>query len=288
MREAYTDLDIKISMEDTTFFILNIVFERFYRSMPKHSHGNYSYEIHYIPYGYGKVHIDGTRYEITPNTLYVTGPHVEHEQIPNEADPMAEYCIYFKLKKNQLASPNRKDTVASLFEQTYFWFGADSQELHPLIEQIFFELEHKYTGYMIQVESLLQQCIVKLVRNYERKSPSKLHFEPSNLVDSKYLIVEESFLYHYETITLESLSKKLGLSTRQTERFLKANYGKTFQQKKTEAKMSMAKLLLATPTLSISEIANRLNYSSIQHFSYAFRQFYGISASEYRNKENTT
>lgn len=120
-------------------------------------------------------------------------------------------------------------------------------------------MENKYTGYITQVETLLQQCIVKVVRNYENKKESRAHFSPSNLVDSKYLIVEECFLYDYETITLEKLSVRLGLSTRQTERFLKDYYGKTFSQKKSEAKMSMAKILLSDETLSISEVAIRLN-----------------------------
>jgi AraC-like DNA-binding protein len=150
------------------------------------------------------------------------------------------------------------------------------------MQQIFYKLEHKYTGYMLQVESLLQQCIVKIVRNYENRIESENHFIPSNLVDRKYLIVEESFLYDYEAITLEILSKRLGLGIRQTERFLKDYYGKTFLQKKTEAKMSMAKIYLADPNISISEIAARLNYSSLEHFSYAFKQYYGTSASEFR------
>ncbi len=150
------------------------------------------------------------------------------------------------------------------------------------MQQIFFELDHRYTGYMIQVETLLQQCVVKIVRNYENRRQSKVHFSPSNLVDSKYIIVEESFLYEYETLTLESLAARLGLSIRQTERFLKEYYGKTFLLKKTEAKMSMAKIYLNDAGLNISEIADRLNYSSVQHFSYAFKQYYGISASIYR------
>jgi AraC-like DNA-binding protein len=104
-------------------------------------------------------------------------------------------------------------------------------------------------------------------------------------VDSKYLIIEESFLYDYEILTLETLAKRLGLSNRQTERCLKEYYGKTFLQKKTEAKMSMAKIYLNDPTLSISEIANRLNYSSIEHFSYAFKQYYKTSATEYRKRK---
>jgi AraC-like DNA-binding protein/quercetin dioxygenase-like cupin family protein len=282
MRTAYTDLNIKIAVEDTTFSVLQIVFEHFLRSMPKHSHGNNSYEIHYIPYGHGKVNINNQVYDVKPNTLYMTGPHVEHEQIPQTNDPMAEYCIYFMLQSGSSKHPSQKKTVASLFEQTHFWFGQDSHAIYPIMQQIFYELEHKYTGYKLQVESLLQQCIVKIVRNYENRVESEKLFMTTNLVDRKYLIVEESFLYDYETITLEILSKRLGLGIRQTERFLKDYYGKTFQQKKTEAKMSMAKIYLGNPNLSISEIAERLNYSSPEHFAYAFKQYYGTSASEYR------
>jgi AraC-like DNA-binding protein/mannose-6-phosphate isomerase-like protein (cupin superfamily) len=282
MRTGFKDLNIKTTINDTTFLVLNIAFERFLRSMPKHSHGNNSYELHYIPYGHGKVSIDDQIYSITPNTLYMTGPHVEHEQIPVKNDPMTEYCIYFKIQKNSSHPPLDVDTVAYKFEKTHFWFGQDTQELYPLMQQIFFELEHRYTGYMIQVEALLQQCLVKSVRNYENRTQSKSHFSPSNLVDSKYIIVEECFLYEYETITLEIISERLGLSIRQTERFLKEYYGKTFLQKKTEAKMSMAKIYLNDDTINISEIADRLNYSSIQHFSYAFKQYYGITPTNYR------
>ena len=282
MRTGYKDLNIKTTINDTTFLVLNIVYERFLKSMPKHSHGNNSYELHYIPYGHGKVSIDDQIYNITPNTLYMTGPHIEHEQIPVKNDPMTEYCIYFKIQKNSSHPAPDVDTVAYKFEKTHFWFGQYTQELYPLMQQIFFELEHRYTGYMIQVEALLQQCLVKIVRNYENRTQSKSHFSPSNLVDSKYIIVEECFLYEYETITLEILSERLGLSIRQTERFLKEYYGKTFLQKKTEAKMSMAKIYLNDDTINISEISDRLNYSSIQHFSYAFKQYYGITPSNYR------
>jgi len=285
MRTLYTDLDIKITVDGMAFRVLNIVFEQFLRSMPKHSHGQNSYELHYIPYGQGKVSIDNTIYDIVPNTLYMTGPYVEHEQIPVKNDPMAEYCLYFKLESCTFPGSLNAETVASKFERVHFWYGQDSQELYPVMQQIFFELEHKYVGYMIQVEALLQQCIVKVVRNYENKQHSKLHFSPSNLVDSKYIVVEESFLYEYETITLESLAERLALSTRQTERFLKDYYGKTFLQKKADAKMSMAKIYLDDNQLNISEIADRLNYSTVQHFSYAFKQYYGISASEYRKSQ---
>lgn len=74
-------------------------FRTLFKPLPRHSHGNNSYELHYIPNGLGQAVIDGSSYELTPGTLYMTGPHVEHEQIPSPMDPMTEYSIYFQLQE---------------------------------------------------------------------------------------------------------------------------------------------------------------------------------------------
>lgn len=313
MHTKYTDLNIHFSIDNYAFYALNIVFERFLRSIPLHSHSRNSYEIHYIPYGHGKARINNISYEVTPNTLYITGPHVEHEQTPDKKDPMAEYCIYLKLEKKYVSSTRQEsEDFVSLFEKTFFWYGQDTQNVYPILQSIFYELEHQYTGYMTEVETLLQQLIVKLIRNYEHKNSeqvrfgrtingssatqkflynkrgSKVHFGPSNLVDSKYIIIEESFLYEYKNLTLETLSARLGLSPRQTERLLKEHYDKTFLQKKSEAKMSAALLLLADKSNSITQIANQLGYSSVEHFSTAFKRYYQKSARAYRKEQNDT
>lgn len=285
MRTLYTDLNIQFEIENITFSVLNLVFERFLRTIPKHSHGSGCYEIHYIPYGRGIVEIDGESHSVVPGTLYITGPHVEHKQKPDKDDPMNEYCIYVQIshKSNKVKSPDEESFV-SLFTDTSKWYGQDTQDMHPLMQQLFQELDHRYLGYMIQVESLLSQCIVKIIRNYQHHSASKKHFSASNLVDSKYIIVEESFLYEYENLTLQTLAARLGLSSRQTERFLKTTYGKTFLQKKTEAKMSAASILLTDTDKSITDIAYQLGYSSVEHFSHAFKRYYGMMASAYRQE----
>lgn len=46
--------------------------------------------------------------------------------------------------------------------------------------------------------------------------------------------------------------------------------------------MSAALILLQDPSNSITEISVQLGYSSVEHFSAAFRKYYGISASEWR------
>lgn len=288
MKKLYTDLNIRFTIEQTDFYALNLVFERFLRTIPSHSHGGSSYEIHYIPSGYGHARINQVLYDIVPNTLYITGPHVEHAQVPSREDPMCEYCVYLKVgkqrKKNGTDSSCKAPSIPELFTGTPFWFGQDTQHIHELMKQLFYELENRYTGYMTQVEALLGQLIVSMVRNYETRQKARRHFGPSNLGDSKFIILEEYFLYEYQNLSLEDLSQRLGLSRRQTERLLKEYYGKTFLQKKTEAKMAAAAILLSDRQRSISSIAGELGYSSTEHFSAAFKRCYQMTAREYRKQ----
>lgn len=284
-------MDIRFSMDGVSIRALNIGLEYFDHALPSHSHGNGCYELHYIPRGFGKLKIGGNYcksansstaesiYDITPNTLFVTGPHVEHSQSPVSPDQMQEYCVYLKIY-----SPHKKTSspILDAFTSIPFWIGKDTQGIHALMQQLFNELAHRYTGYQNQVELLLSQLLIYTVRNYEHCQPSKTVFSKNNLTDSKSVIIEEYFLYEYQNLSLETLADKLKLSTRQTQRLLLEYYGKTFQQKKTEARMSAAAILLSDTSKGISCVAEDLGYSSAEHFSSAFHKYYQISPREYR------
>ena len=280
MENSYSNMDIQFTLDGTPIHVLNIVFARFSRTIPAHSHGSRCYELHYIPFGYGKLKANSKSYDIVPNTLYVTGPHVEHAQAPLMSDPMQEYCVYFKLPPSH---HNRKASVVmDRFAATDFWIGTDTQGIHALFRQLFWELEHQYTGYRIQVELLLSQLLICMVRNYEQKKDLSSYSSPKLQVNKASIIIEEYFLYEYQNLSLDILADRLKLSTRQTQRLLKEYYGKTFQEKKAEARMSAAAILLEDGERSITSIANLLGYSSVEHFSSAFRSYYHISPRQYR------
>lgn len=280
MKTLYTDLDIAFCIENNSVHALNIVFERFTRTIPSHSHGNGCYEIHYIPFGCGKLIADGQYYDISPNTLYVTGPHIAHAQTPLQSDPMQEYCIYLKIRSS--SQNQQKSPVIKAFTSLPFWIGKDVQGIHTLMKQLFDELEHRYTGYQTQVQLLLSQLLIATVRNYEGRPVCQTPFTSHDAAESKSIIIEEYFLYEYQSLSLHTLADRLNLSTRQTQRLLLEYYGKSFQQKKAEARMSVAAILLSDTARSISSIAEDLGYSSPEHFSSAFRTFYQISPREYR------
>ncbi len=286
MKTVYSNLNIPFSLEHTQFQALNIIYEHFHRSIPSHSHGSDSYEIHYISEGYGKAKINDTYYDLKPNTLFITGPHIKHSQVPSPDDPMHEYCVYLKIKPSRKkVSSMQEDSIAHIFQQYPFWIGTDTQNIRGIMQQLFYELDNQFLGYKENVQALLSQLVISVVRNCKDIRKSTLHFSVSDLIDTKPVLIEEYFLYEYKTLSLETLAKRLGLSTRQTERYLKDYYGKTFVQKRTESKMSTAALLLSDPSRNISSIADELGYSSVEHFSNAFKRYYNVSPSIYRKTQ---
>lgn len=281
----YRDLELSFSIEDVQFNTLSICLEKLNKPMPMHSHSKNSYEIHYVSYGCGRLISGGRTYEITPGTLFVTGPEVEHEQISLPDNPMTEYCIYVKVNTSGRPSQNKGSLVNTFLKQP-FWFGMGDNSYHELMKQIFAELETRNSGYELVLQALLQQVILHLIRKYKadtdlitRRGTSA---PTANFNDLTYLIIEEAFLYDYRDITLDELAKRVGLGKRQTERLLQLHYNKTFLQKKTEARMSAASSLLRDTDQSISSIALSLGYSSVEHFSNAFKRYSGHTASEFR------
>lgn len=286
MISGYSDPDISFTIGNTRFYALNFVYERFQRPIPSHAHGNGSYEIHYIPEGYGRALIGGQYYEITPDTLYVTGPHMEHAQTPLLEHPMCEYCIYLKTKRGRSTlnkTFEEENSLVEIFTGTTFWFGQDCLQIGEIIETLFAELKNRNTGWELLAEALLRQLFVKMIRIYEKEGTNKT-FPRLQLSDKTSVIIEEYFLYEYRSLSLENLAERLGLGTRQTERLLQKQYGKTFLQKKTEARMSAAAILLSDTKQSVTSISEALGYSSIEHFSSAFRNYYQMSPRQFRKE----
>ncbi len=280
----YDKIDLSFPVGNIRCHALKFSFERLERSFPSHSHSNNSWEIHYIPYGKGTITLDHEICRVGPGSFFINGPHMEHSQTPDVRDPMTEYCIYLKFDpKSRPLIQKQNPEYLNYFFETDKYVGSDKQNMHPLMQFLFKELENKDIGYHSLLASLLTQLIVLVVRNLDlpgKKEPAA----ESSVADRSYLIVEESFLYEYQDLTLDKLASRLGLSHRQTERLLQKHYGRTFLQKKFEAKMSAALPLLEDLSNSITDISMMLGYSSVEHFSAAFRRYYGMSAREWRRR----
>ncbi|MNB85143.1 Transcriptional activator NphR [compost metagenome] len=267
-----------------------VKFGYFYRPMPEHSHSHNSYELHYIPAGQGILYAQGERYAITPGTIYVTGPDIVHEQLPHPEDPMAEYCIFFEiLPSNSILPPVKRSFVKEpalpeLLLSTPFWIGTDNGNMLDLFQLLADELSLEQAGVHHMATNILEMIVIRLVRQYRQNHVPTQSLPLKTLDDSRLLMIENSFLYHYDSITLKQLAGQLGLSTRQTERMVHKQYGMSFKDKKLQARMGAASRLLLTTDSSVSGVAAQVGYATPEQFSNAFKKYFGMTATQYKRK----
>ncbi|MBQ7680125.1 MAG: AraC family ligand binding domain-containing protein [Butyrivibrio sp.] len=206
MQTRYDDLDLQFTIDGVHFQVLNMVFEQFERMIPLHSHSKYCYELHYIPYGEGTVTLQGMSHALSAGMLYVTGPHVEHEQHTSDAAPMAEYCVFLRAVRERGARRSTS-SIAARFLETTCWIGTDRQNLHPLFQQLFQELHTRDPGFHTVTIALLEQLIVLMTRNYADPLVHGSAAAPQPVpVTQKSILIDECFLYEYATLTLPVLA----------------------------------------------------------------------------------
>ena len=82
---------------------------------------------------------------------------------------------------------------------------------------------------------------------------------------------------------LTELSKRLNISKSYVQKLYKENFGISYIDDLIDARISMAKQLLTTTDLRISEVASSCGYQNATHFMRQFKNKTGISPSEFRN-----
>ena len=235
------DADICFQFDNLKIKVIGMRYGVFFESYPRHRHGKRFYEAHLVCRGKGTLIANEREYPLTTGTLYMTGPLVMHEQITDTSDPMDEYYVQFEISENKSGKGSR---VSELIKNTHFWIGEDSQNLLRLFEMLTEENEKQEIGYVKNVINLASQFLIALARNYagSEKISDYARITPD---DRRTLITDEVLVRDYATITLELLSKRLNLSKRQTQRFLKKTYGKTFVELRTELRQRNANKLIA-------------------------------------------
>lgn len=97
--------------------------------------------------------------------------------------------------------------------------------------------------------------------------------------------IEQNF---QNDISVENISSFCGLNRTYFGRIFKETVGKSPQQFLLSYRMAKAAELLKLTELSISDIGNAVGYPNQFHFSRAFKNVYGVSPREWRNKNHIT
>jgi len=87
-----------------------------------------------------------------------------------------------------------------------------------------------------------------------------------------------------DKVTLRELSQVFGFTPNYLGHLFKEEFGETFNEYMARKRMEKACELLADPTIKIYEISDRVGHKNIIYFNRQFKDTYGMTPTEYRNK----
>lgn len=249
-------------------------------TVPMHSHTKNSFEIHLIDYGKGTLETDSAKYNLTKNTLFITGPNLLHKQSPDKACPMHELCVYFRI------SDIKKDSdVISRFASQNFWIGKSNAEIRHLFRQMVEENDKNDQWQNDILSSLSIRLISEITRLYfPDNSNSKKEITETDLNESRSWILDQLFSDDCSNVTLSDFSAQIGVSQRQAERIIKEHYGSSFKKMRYESKMALAATILEEKNTTVEECAVKCGYTSASAFISAFKSKYKITPKKYKEQ----
>lgn len=184
-----------------------------------------------------------------------------------------------------------------------YWIGLNGETIDQLIKNNFFSKKSPLfnIGFSEQLISLFNQGIE--IAKFQKAAYQQMlagissmllafifYSEKNNSFEDKAIISQINkarmmMMEHTEDhIDLASIAASLNLSYSWFRRVFKQYTGFSPAQYQIEIKMQKAKELLASTSMTIKEIAFKLNFETASYFVTLFKSKNGISPVEYRNK----
>jgi AraC family transcriptional regulator, transcriptional activator for feuABC-ybbA operon len=249
-------------------------------TVPNHSHSDF--EFHIIPRGKGYLDIEGTKLKVGGGEFYVTGPYIQHRQVSDRADPMAEYCLECEINlldtisPEYVPSPMENRLLRETLSKSWPVIFQDTLGVASLFEEIFREAAAQEPGYLLHIQSQILLALSSLFRVIVSQENTKpVYTLPVKSVDELRLRRLLMFIEmnYKSSITQEDASRVLFLSPRQMNRLLKKKFNMTFHEYLLQHRLQNAKKLLEDTDLSIEEVAYEAGFSSHFYMYQVFRHF---------------
>ena len=157
------------------------------------------------------------------------------------------------------------------YAQQAIRYGVMDYLLKPIIEE--------------DLNAAIQRAMESICPGFQPLDKKK---EETNLdSDTITMIIHDYIDKHYSTsIKISQFADKYFFSKEYLTRQFKARYHCGIYEYVLQVRMERARDLLLNPDIKIQEIASRVGYSDNNYFSKAFRTYYGVSPTAFRQNHN--
>lgn len=242
-------------------------------------------EIIYVRKGPLSLVIDGQEYAGTDRSIHLVSPGELHLMSASE-EPVDYFTLLFPLEfvsfqskdwlENELLFPLRSHSMRFVPEITDAELLA---KLVPLMEEII-EANHKdsyqkHLGMRILLLKFLE--LLAEHNGLRHDSPGN----PAGIQKEMLFYLQQNYCNH---ISLKDLASRFHLSEKYVSRFFKEQFHLTVTQYISYLRLSHARHLLESTTLSVTDVSLACGFTNVSYFIRSFGRAYGLSPLQYRRR----
>lgn len=239
-------------------------------------------ELSYIVSGSGYFYIDGTRVKVGEGDIIFNAEGYTHA-IETDASSMLRF-VYMGFKLNEEAGEDLAAIQAFLQSAPY----QHSKDTHGIMIPFFRNIDEFYSQKpysRMMIKNYIEEIIVLSYRAFTEKTSKASRYVPQKSANSVgytvYSVIRYVENHIFELKRIRTIADDLGYSYTYLSHTFKDKTGITLQRYINHKKVEKALELLKYGNLSIKQVAERLNYETLQSFSKAFSRIMGIPPSRY-------
>lgn len=161
----------------------------------------------------------------------------------------------------------------------------DKSLFETLIHQIIQEKEKQLSFANIITQNIVFLLLHLIARNIQQNITGVAQVQELKDRAHEIVVYIQQNIYDKELLKIESISAHFNKSPDHLTRYFKQKTGNTIKDYITRYKLELIKTRLKYSDLTISEIANEMNFTDESHLNKAFKSVFGQSAAQFRKSD---
>jgi AraC family transcriptional regulator, transcriptional activator of pobA len=252
----------------------------------KYPHRHDFFEVLYLLKGSGYHVIDTNKYEIKPSCVFFMSPGQAHKlELSNDIEGFififtADFYLLNRSNQNTLIEFPFFYTIHQDNPPLLLSNESDIRFLESLFRQSISEIRESGESNTEMLRSILDLILTTCAARYQVTENLLNKGKGQILVKRFFHLVEEN---HQKNLSMSDYSGMIGITPNHLTQTVKLLTGKTSSQIVKAKQLLEIKRLLVHTNLSISEIANQLNFEDQSYFTKFFKRETGLTPIQYRS-----
>lgn len=237
---------------------------------PLHSYGpaiRSFYLLHFVVSGKGVFKTEGSYKHLSENDIFIIRPYEVTYYEADENEPWTYIWIGFESEYPLPSTITERDVISAPFLRSIF---------ESMIGEEYFSTENVDIACETYLSGLIMQLFGLMLRNEVSSEGSN-----DNYINRAISMIENNYC---NDITVTEIAKALHLNRSYFTEMFKSKVGRSPHSYLTEYRMKKAVNFLAEKGLAVSVTARSVGYPDVFAFSRAFKNYYGITPTEYIRK----